>query len=129
MNVDQFVSQYVPQVSDMDCFRNFSLDMTQSMIKEWDANGRVVRRPVMAREPGQKESERQLYTLTPRKPSVADKHAERQARLDALAAQYAGNAEFELEITDYVGFATGLAKACHTHGVDPSFLLDEDGEL
>ena len=127
MNVDQFVAQYVPDVSDLDCFRNFNVDMTRSMVLV-EVNGRLAMVPAMDRLAGQKESDRQLYTVKRVKPAKVDKVAERQARLDAMAANYASNPAFEVEC-DTMTLATGLAKACHTHGVSPSFLLDDDGEL
>ncbi len=127
MNVDTFIAQHVDMPSDLDCFRNFGLDMTQSMVLV-DNNGKLAMVPAMARVSGQKESERQLYTITPRKATVEDKAAARQQRLDDMAAAYANDPSFEVEC-DTMTLATGLAKACHTHGVDPSFLLDDDGTL
>ena len=129
MNAAQLIAKYIPTVSDVDCCLNFNIDMTASMVLIENEAGRLAMVPAMKREAGQRDSQRMLLRITKVKPTVEDKAAAKQARLDAMAAAYANDASFELPIDDYVTFATGLAKACHTHDVDPSFLLDDDGEL
>lgn len=135
--VSELVAAYVPAVSDLDCFRNFELDMTESFyLRQGDDKylcdnmGRVERVRVMERKPGQKTSERMLWAIGPVAPERAAAAAarERQVELDRLAAAYANDPNFELEV-DVTTFATGLAHAYRHHtGEMPMFLLDDNGE-
>lgn len=124
------LSALVPTVSDLDCFRNFELDMTESFYLRWNESGRVERVAAMQREKGQKESERQLWSIGPvaQERLAAINARERQEGLDRLAAQYQSNPSFELDV-DYTDLAIGLAGACHNYGFEPTFLLDDDGEF
>ncbi len=125
MTVDQFIAQYVPAVSDLDCFRNFDLDMTQSMVIR-EVDGRLAMVPAMDRVSGQKESERKLYSIVSRPPMApVDLRAENLAE---HTAQYAANPAYEVEV-DYFAFAIGLANACREYGFEPTFLLDENGDF
>ena len=134
MTVDQFLAANLPAgfyPSDVECFENFGLDMTESYSKRWNDAGRVERVPAMQKVAGQKQSERMLWSVKPATPAnaAAARDAERAANVEAMAAAYAANENYELEVDPFT-FATGLAKAYRHHtGEAPSFLLDDDGEL
>lgn len=134
MTVDQFLAANLPAgfyPTDVECFQNFGLDMTECYHKQWNEAGRVERVPAMQKVSGQKQSERMLWHVGPATPAnaAAARDAERAANVEAMAAKYAANPEFELEV-DPCTFAIGLAKAYRHHtGEMPTFLLDDDGEL
>jgi len=133
MNVDQFIAANLParfQVSELDMFKNFTLDMTESYHTQWNEDGRVERVPAMQRISGQKESERKLWHIKPASQDNVAKldKAEHAERLAATQASYAADDNFELEVDPYT-FAIGLANACRAYGFEPTFLLDEDGEF
>ena len=133
MNIDQLfdnalaVADRIANVNDMTGFDWFNLDMTRSLVEVEPG----VKLAVMAREPGQKVTERQLWAFVPvaaERVAVAVA-AERQAGLEQLTAKYAADTAFELEVDTFT-FATGLAHAYRHHtGEVPTFLLDDDGSL
>lgn len=113
-------------------FTLFSLDMSECYVPQADG-GKW--KPAMARVPGQKTSERQLWRVEPTSPDrvqVIDNNerAERVAALDRNYNPEHGNIEeYSFDVPDYVTFATNLAEACHRIlGEAPKFLLDDDGE-
>lgn len=136
---DRIANAADPEFSpDVRPFTLFYLDMTQAYVpaKGWPADMSAGKwQPAMRRESGQKESDRRLWHIEPTSPErvaaiESNERAERLAKMEAFYNPPHGNIEEnELEIPDYVTFATGLAEACHRIlGEAPAFLLDDDGE-
>lgn len=115
--------------ADVRPFTLFSLDMSECYVPQADG-GKW--KPAMARVPGQKTSERQLWRVEATSPErvqaiESNERAERLAKLESFYANGGESAEFD--VPDYITFATNLAEACHRIlGEAPTFLLDDDGE-
>lgn len=127
-SIAALIAQYVPQPTDLELFDMFNVDMTESHYLKWNDAGRVERVQVMQRAPGQKTSERMLWSIdnvSPEKLSKIQKreHAE---RLAALQAAYNADADYEMPLDHPVEGATNLVKEGKLH---TSHLLDEHGEL
>lgn len=116
------------ETPEMRGFRNFSLDMTRSMV---DSPEEGITFAAKCRVAGQKVAERNLWSFVAVAPSkvAAAEAAERQRQLDVLARQYESDPSFELDC-DVMTLAIGLAEAYRHHtGEDPLFLLDDNGDL
>jgi hypothetical protein len=112
-------------------FEWFNVDMTESMVIRENDNGRLEMVPAMVKMPGQKASERMLWHIGPVAKEREGELAaiERQASVERLAASYANDPNFELEV-DVYDLALGLTNAFRHHtGENPTFLLDENGEF
>lgn len=109
-------------------FTLFSLDMRECYVPQADG-GKW--KPAMARVPGQKVTECQLWKIEPTSSERVEaiESNERAERLANLESFYAKGESAEFDVPDYVTFATNLAEACHRIlGEAPTFLLDDDGE-
>lgn len=110
-------------------FDMFSVEMTEAIV---DSPEEGITFAAMVRTPGMKERESKLWALKPATAQQAAQceQAEKQARFNADASDYASNENHEIDC-EPITLAIGLAKAfaLHCPGEIPYFLLDENGEL
>lgn len=125
---------------DMLGFRMFGWDAKDAVVDLTPQTGGTGKRnkPAIPVEDAKKISLKPapMFSLrkTPKDKVKNLQEADRLARLEELKLAYSSNPAFEIEPTDYVGFATELAKAYRNHTTDkknpkgliPTFLLDED---